>query len=189
MPAWISLSFKAIVPVTVPAPGVLAQVDSDGVITACVRATGAPPVRKGSISLNFPLVPGTVPSEPFALQEPPQGIQLVAMRAVSSCSLPESAKHHNCIAAEALCPVWTVADTRRESGAATAHVRCRARWCNSGVATDPTQEPVGTRSTRRATGSAQGRSPFQLGAQPNAARTHDPGRRGARTSGHPDAAV
>ncbi len=87
-PAWISLSFKAIVPVTIPRqPGVQAQVSPDGVISACVRATGALPVRKGTIALSFPLVPGAIPDEPFALQEPPQGVQLVAMRAVNSCSL------------------------------------------------------------------------------------------------------
>jgi hypothetical protein len=91
-PAWISLSLKAIVPVTVPRqPGVLARVSPDGVISACVRATGAPPARKGTITLSFPLVPGAIPNEPFALQEPPQGVQLVAMRALSSCSLPRHA--------------------------------------------------------------------------------------------------
>jgi MFS family permease len=87
-PAWVSLSFKAIVPVTVPAqPGVQAQIHPDGSISACVRATGSAPLRKGTIALSFPLVPGAIPAEPFALQEPPQGVQLVAMRAVSSCSL------------------------------------------------------------------------------------------------------
>jgi len=86
--AWISLSFKAIVPVTVPAqPGVRAHVSPNGVISACVRTTGGPLVRKGTIALSFPLAPGEIPPEPFALQEPPQGVQLVAMRAVSSCSL------------------------------------------------------------------------------------------------------
>lgn len=90
-PAWISLRFKAIVPVTVPAqPGVRAQTSPDGVINACVRASGAAPVRKGTIALSFPLAPGAIPAEPFALQEPPQGVQLVAMRAVSSCSLAGS---------------------------------------------------------------------------------------------------
>jgi hypothetical protein len=87
-PAWISLRFQAIVPVTVPAQsGVRVRTSSDGAIAACVRATGTGPIRKGSIALSFPLVPGAVPPEPFALQEPPQGVQLVAMRAVGSCSL------------------------------------------------------------------------------------------------------
>jgi hypothetical protein len=90
-PAWISLRFQAIVPVTVPAqPGVRALTNPDGAISACVRATGSAPVRKGTIALSFPLVPGDIPPEPFALQEPPQGVQLVAMRAVSNCSLAGS---------------------------------------------------------------------------------------------------
>jgi hypothetical protein len=88
VPALISLRFQAIVPVTVLSqPGVQARVQPDGVITACVRATGTAPLRKGTITLSFPLVPGIVPSEPFALPEPPQGVQLVAMRAVAHCSL------------------------------------------------------------------------------------------------------
>lgn len=88
-PVWVSLSFKAIVPVSIAKQsGVRAQVNPDGVINACVRATEAPPVRKSTIALSFPLVPGAIPDEPFAVQEPPQGVQLVAMRAVSSCSLP-----------------------------------------------------------------------------------------------------
>jgi hypothetical protein len=87
-PAWISLRFQAIVPATVPAqPGVRARIQPGGVITACVRATGTAPLRKGTITLSFPLAPGIIPPEPFAVQEPPQGVQLVAMRAVSSCSL------------------------------------------------------------------------------------------------------
>jgi hypothetical protein len=87
-PAWVSLRFKAIVPVTVPhQPGVRARLHPGGVLTACVRATGAPPARKATIALSFPLVPGIVPTEPFALQEPPQGVQLVAMHAGGSCTL------------------------------------------------------------------------------------------------------
>lgn len=87
-PAWISLRFRAIVPVNVPAqPGVQARIGANGLVTACVRATGAAPLRKGSITLDFPLVPGIVPAEPFAVPEAPQGVQLLAMRAGSSCSL------------------------------------------------------------------------------------------------------
>jgi hypothetical protein len=87
-PAWISLRFKAIVPVTIPPQlGVRAHIGPNGTITACVRATGAAPVRKGTIALSFPLVPGGVPEEPFAEPEPPQGVQLIAMQAVSHCSL------------------------------------------------------------------------------------------------------
>jgi hypothetical protein len=87
-PAWVSLRFKAIVPVTVPPQqGVRARVNPDGTIAACARATGVAPIRRAAITLSFPLVPGGVPQEPFAEPEPPQGVQLTAMRAVSHCSL------------------------------------------------------------------------------------------------------
>jgi hypothetical protein len=87
-PAWISLRFKAIVPVKVPRqPGVRVQFRRHGELAACVRATGTAPIRKATITLSFPLVPGIVPSEPFALPEPPQGVQLVAMQAVNHCAL------------------------------------------------------------------------------------------------------
>jgi hypothetical protein len=86
-PAWISLRFRATVPVTVPhQPGVQARSKPGGELTACVRATGKAPVRKATIALSFPLVPGIVPAEPFALPEAPQGVQLVAMRAVNNCT-------------------------------------------------------------------------------------------------------
>ncbi len=89
-PTWVSLRFQAIVPVTVPAQrGVRAHTSPGGAIEACVRATGSAPVRKATIALSFPLAPGAVPAEPFALQEPPQGVQLVAMRAVNRCSLAD----------------------------------------------------------------------------------------------------
>jgi hypothetical protein len=86
-PAWISLRFQTIVPVEVPRQaGVRARV-TPGVLTACVRATGSAPVRRGALAFNAALLPGIVPAEPFALSEPLQGIQLVAMRAVTHCSL------------------------------------------------------------------------------------------------------
>jgi hypothetical protein len=87
-PAWISLRFRAIVPVTVPRqPGVVARTATGGVITACVRAIGGAPVRKGVISLSFSPLAGFVPAEPFAVPEPPQGVQLLAIGAVNRCSL------------------------------------------------------------------------------------------------------
>jgi hypothetical protein len=86
-PAWVSLRFQTLVPVTVPKqPGVTAHI-VPGMITACVQATGIGPVRRATIQLNAPQLPGLIPTEPFALSEPPQGIQLTAMRAVEHCSL------------------------------------------------------------------------------------------------------
>jgi len=87
-PVWISLRLRTIVPVTVPSqPGVKTRSTAGGILTACVRATGSAPVRRGTIQIGAALLPGLVPSEPFALSEPAQGIQLVAMRAVTHCSL------------------------------------------------------------------------------------------------------
>jgi hypothetical protein len=85
--AWVSLRFAAHVPVTVARQaGVTARLRR-GVLSACVRATGAAPTRKATISIGFQPVPGAVPAEPFAVPDPPQGVQLVAMRAVRRCSL------------------------------------------------------------------------------------------------------
>lgn len=85
--AWISLRFQTFVPVTIPnQAGVTARV-TPGLVTACVRATGTAPVRRSTIQLNAALLPGTVPAEPFALPEPTQGVQLVAMQGVAHCSL------------------------------------------------------------------------------------------------------
>jgi len=89
---WISLRFQAIVPVSVPPqPGVHTRLEPGGVLVACVRAMGRAPVRKGTITISFPLVAGIVPAEPFALPEPPQGVQLVAFSAAKRCSLAGSA--------------------------------------------------------------------------------------------------
>ncbi len=85
--AWISLRLQTFVAVAIPhQAGVTARV-TPGLVTACVRAVGTAPVRQGTLILNAALVPGTVPDEPFALPEPPEGVQLVAMRAVEHCSL------------------------------------------------------------------------------------------------------
>jgi hypothetical protein len=86
-PAWISLRFQTLVPVTVSRRAGVRTHVAAGVLTACVRARGTAPVRRGTLVLNAPLLPGIVPAEPFALSEPLQGIQLVAMRAVTHCSV------------------------------------------------------------------------------------------------------
>jgi hypothetical protein len=87
--AWISLRFKSIVPVSVThQPGVRSRLLPDGTVAACVRATGAAPLRRASIGLAFAPLPGVIPTEPFGIPEPPRGVQLTAMRAVVHCSLP-----------------------------------------------------------------------------------------------------
>jgi hypothetical protein len=88
-PVWIEARFSHAVPVSVPAqPGVRARLLPDHVLAACVQARGAPPLRRGTIALAFSPLPGAIPAEPFALPEPPQGVQLTALRAVSRCVLP-----------------------------------------------------------------------------------------------------
>ena len=61
-----------------------------GTLAACVRTTGNVRLQRAAITLSFPLVPGIVPNEPYAIADPPQGVQLTAMRAVSHCSLTSS---------------------------------------------------------------------------------------------------
>jgi hypothetical protein len=87
-PAWVSLRFRASVPVTVPAqPGVRVRVEPHGVLTVCVPATGRAPLRKSTVTLSFPLAPGIVPAEAYAVPEPPQGVQLTAMHVAGHCLL------------------------------------------------------------------------------------------------------
>jgi hypothetical protein len=87
-PAWVALRFHTLVPITVPRqPGVRTRSMPGGTVIACVRATGASPVRPVTLQLSAPLVPGPIPAEPFAIPEPVQGIQLTGMRAVTHCSL------------------------------------------------------------------------------------------------------
>lgn len=86
-PAWISLRLHTIVPVAVPAQSGVRTRVVPGELIACIRATGSAPVRRATLALSAPLLPGIVPAEPFANPEPPQGLQLVAMRAVAHCSL------------------------------------------------------------------------------------------------------
>jgi hypothetical protein len=87
-PVWVSLRFLASVPVTVPRqPGVSTRLEPRGVLAACVRTIGGPPVRKATITLSFPHTPGLLPAEPYAVSEPPEGVQLVAMRAVRRCPI------------------------------------------------------------------------------------------------------
>jgi hypothetical protein len=86
-PVWVSLRFRTIEPVSVPRqPGVLTRKLADGTLAACVRASGDARLQRAAIALSFPLVPGIVPDEPYAIADPPQGVQLTAMRAVSHCT-------------------------------------------------------------------------------------------------------
>jgi hypothetical protein len=87
-PALVSLRFRTIEPVSVPRQhGVSYRQLPGGMLAACVRATGNAGLQRAAITLSFPLVPGIVPNEPYAIADPPQGVQLTAMRAVTHCSL------------------------------------------------------------------------------------------------------
>src|SRR5262249_52015423 len=95
-PVWVSLGFLASVPVTVPPqPGVATRLERGGLLAACVRTTGGAPVRKATITLSFPHTPGIILGEPFAIPEPPGGVQLVAMRAVRHCRLATAGSAHS----------------------------------------------------------------------------------------------
>jgi hypothetical protein len=88
-PVWVSLRFRALVAGRVPRqPGVEVAGLGSGVVDACVRATGKPPLRKATINLEFPRYEGTTPpGEPYAGREPNEGFQVAAMQAVDHCSL------------------------------------------------------------------------------------------------------
>jgi hypothetical protein len=90
-PAWVSLRFHAGVPVSVPSqPNVRARLLPRGTVVACARATGSGAIQRATIMLTFPLAPGATPVEPFAIQDPPQGVQLTEMRAVKQCVIPRA---------------------------------------------------------------------------------------------------
>ena len=80
------MRFATLVPVTAGAPRGARVRQRGNIVTACVPTTGSSPVRKATLGLSFPEVPGIVPSEPFAVPEMPQAVQLLAMRAVKRCS-------------------------------------------------------------------------------------------------------
>jgi hypothetical protein len=85
-PAWISLRFRSVVHVKVPPQhGVSARALPGGVLLVCVRMSGPEPARHGTLRLGFPQLAGVLPRERFAVQEPPRGVQMTAMRGVRNC--------------------------------------------------------------------------------------------------------
>lgn len=86
-PAWIEVHFRTLVPVTVPAQATVTASVTPGEVTACVLARGQSPLRRATIELSAPQLPGVIPHEPYAEAEPAQGIQLVGLQATSHCSL------------------------------------------------------------------------------------------------------
>ncbi len=89
--AWVSLRFQASEPVSIPAQaGVQARILKGGAVVACAQAIGSSAIKRAAISLSFPLAPGATPNELFPIENPPQGLQLTAMRAVEKCVLPSA---------------------------------------------------------------------------------------------------
>jgi hypothetical protein len=85
-PAWILLRFQTLAPAGAPPqPGVRAHA-TEHELTVCVRATGTAPVRRAALNMTGRLYAGGVPAEKFGLSEPPRGITLLTMRAVSHCT-------------------------------------------------------------------------------------------------------
>jgi hypothetical protein len=90
-PAWVRLRFQTIAPArTPPQPGVRAR-STAHTLTVCVRATGTAPVRSATLELAGTVFRSPEPNEPYAPPEPPRGVELVAMRAVTHCSLAGAA--------------------------------------------------------------------------------------------------
>jgi hypothetical protein len=85
-PAWVRLRFRTIAPAGVVAqPGVRSRATPHE-LSVCVQVTGRAPVRTAALSMTGTLYAGPTPIEKFALPEPPRGIALVAMQAVSHCT-------------------------------------------------------------------------------------------------------
>jgi hypothetical protein len=86
-PAWILLRFQTTAAASVPSqPGIRAR-STTHELKVCVQATGTAPVRQAVVNISGVLFPGPLPAGKFALPEPPQGITLLAMHAVSRCTL------------------------------------------------------------------------------------------------------
>jgi len=94
-PVWALLHFQTLPEANISIArerGVRAQ-STPNTLTVCVRATGTAPVRHASVTVHGTLLAGLVVPEQYASAEPepPRGIQLTAMYAVSHCPLRSAA--------------------------------------------------------------------------------------------------
>jgi hypothetical protein len=82
-PAWARLTFTSLSSITVPRQsGVRVRV-SGHTATACVRASGAGPIRHAEIRVSAPVAPGVAPGDEFQPRMPLIGVALTGMRAVA----------------------------------------------------------------------------------------------------------
>ena len=86
-PASILLRFQTVLPATAPPQPRVRARSTPHELAVCVQATGTAPVRRATVSIEGTLFRGVQPAEKFARREPPVGITLLSMRAVTHCSL------------------------------------------------------------------------------------------------------
>jgi hypothetical protein len=86
-PAWVKLIFQSSNAVGVT-PGGMARTRQRGdTLTACVPATGQPPVRHAALQLTAPAASAPVPPEEFPPVVPQESVALTSMRAIEGrCS-------------------------------------------------------------------------------------------------------
>jgi hypothetical protein len=80
---WARLTFRSLVPVSIPPQRLVTARQAGDVLTACVRATGKPPVRQVALRLTAATLPGRVPGVKFPPTIPPEGLWLTAMGALA----------------------------------------------------------------------------------------------------------
>jgi hypothetical protein len=85
---WGRLTFKATVPIAVPAQRGVRTRQAGSVLTACVRATGTDPIHFVTFHIKADALPGQPPSGLFPPAMPLEGLQLTAMSAVAGSCTP-----------------------------------------------------------------------------------------------------
>jgi hypothetical protein len=84
--AWVSLDIHIFVPAKlIPQPGQHAVRLAKNTYAVCVPTTGAPPLRKATLELSFPVFEDNTSREQFGERGPPEGVQLLSMRAAARC--------------------------------------------------------------------------------------------------------
>jgi hypothetical protein len=88
VPVYVHLGIAVTGPVAVPRQrGVTARLRGWS-LSVCIRAIGAAPVRRASLTLSFTPLPGVEPNEKFPLPVPAEGVRLVSMTASTGVCRP-----------------------------------------------------------------------------------------------------